>query len=49
MLVEQDFFIFLYEKVINTDQCVCLQPIGALLLEQCRVEREDDLTFSISE
>ncbi|GAA6066539.1 pleckstrin homology domain-containing family J member 1 [Tachysurus ichikawai] len=25
------------------------EPIGALLLEQCRVEREDDLTFSISE
>ncbi|XP_026877566.1 pleckstrin homology domain-containing family J member 1 [Electrophorus electricus] len=23
------------------------EPIGALLLEQCRVEREDDLNFSI--
>ncbi|XP_055084299.1 pleckstrin homology domain-containing family J member 1 isoform X2 [Periophthalmus magnuspinnatus] len=25
------------------------EPIGALLLEQCRVEREDSLTFSITE
>ncbi|KAJ0058805.1 hypothetical protein NL108_000538, partial [Boleophthalmus pectinirostris] len=24
------------------------EPIGALLLEQCRVEREDSLTFTIS-
>ncbi|XP_060761344.1 pleckstrin homology domain-containing family J member 1 [Neoarius graeffei] len=24
------------------------EPIGALLLEQCRVEREDDLAFSIT-
>lgn len=24
------------------------EPIGALLLEQCRVEREDDSTFSIT-
>ncbi len=26
-----------------------LQPIGALLLEQCRVEREDQHAFSIGE
>ncbi|XP_055007634.1 pleckstrin homology domain-containing family J member 1 isoform X2 [Boleophthalmus pectinirostris] len=25
------------------------EPIGALLLEQCRVEREDSLTFTITE
>uniref|UniRef100_A0A8B9J5S5 Pleckstrin homology domain containing, family J member 1 n=1 Tax=Astyanax mexicanus TaxID=7994 RepID=A0A8B9J5S5_ASTMX len=25
------------------------EPIGALLLEQCRVEREDNMAFSIGE
>lgn len=28
---------------------VFLQPIGALLLEQCRVEKEDNQSFSVGE
>lgn len=32
-----------------TKVTICLQPMGALLLEQCRVDREDRQSFSISE
>lgn len=44
----EEVIVFIFYFIV----CFCLfppQPIGALLLEQCRVEKEDSQTFSIGE
>ncbi|TRY55916.1 hypothetical protein DNTS_001752 [Danionella cerebrum] len=47
VIPERDDALLMEEKRGGNACSVCLQPIGALLLEQCRVEREDAQVFSI--
>ena len=42
-------FVHTYKHMYVNYVMFIWQPIGALLLEQCRVEREDSQTFSIGE